>query len=195
MKFLEIGANHLKGPDWAFIDTQNIPGAIVHDMREPLDFIQDNTYDGIYTEHFIEHLTKDKGANALKEFYRILKPGSTIRIVWPNIEVVNRLNSSEDLSNDPLVKIYGEFIQDLNWNTPGKTFTRLQDKCADAILYQAAEHKYLWGIDEMINELTNIGFSSVFQEKYGCSSFEPFNKLDTPSRLRFLHSGVVEAIK
>jgi SAM-dependent methyltransferase len=195
MKYLEIGANKLKGPEWAYIDTQDLPGAIVHDMRYPLHFIQDNTIEGIYTEHFIEHLDKADGINALKEALRILKPGSTIRIVWPNGEVVSRLRSNEDLSNDEFVLVYGELISTLDWNTPNKTFDRLQDKCADSLSYQRGEHKYLWCIDELIECLQSIGFTKVFQEEYMRSTYEPFNAIDTNCRIRELHSAVIEAIK
>jgi SAM-dependent methyltransferase len=195
MKYLEIGANKLKGPDWAFIDTQNLPGAIVHDMRQPLHFIQDNSIEGIYTEHFIEHLDKNEGINALKEALRILKPGSRIRIVWPNGEVLDRLRSDEDLSNDEFVLSYGKLISTLDWNTPNRIFDRLQDKCADSLSYQRGEHKYLWHIQELIECLQSIGFAEVYQEKYLYSSYEPFNAIDTNDRVRELHSAVIEAIK
>ena len=69
-----------------------IEGAINIDIQEPADMItdltklpylwQDNTIDGIYTSHFLEHTPNPK--EILKECYRILKPDGFLNIKVPH---------------------------------------------------------------------------------------------------------------
>lgn len=196
MKFLEVGAYKSRGKNWQFIDSRPIPNAIVHDMRKPLDFISDNTFDGIYTEHFIEHVNKNEGINVFKEFLRILKPNGKLRVVWPKMETVDYFRSKRDLSKDKLVKLYSHFaLVKHKWAPSGCENMRLQDQCAEAMLYQKGEHKYLWYVNEMIDTLNKLGYNNVFEEKYGYSSYKPFDKIDTDCRMRILQSGVIEATK
>jgi predicted SAM-dependent methyltransferase len=45
----------------------------------------DNTFDYIFSEHMIEHVSYDECSFILQECYRVLKPGGVIRIATPNI--------------------------------------------------------------------------------------------------------------
>lgn len=196
MKFLEVGTSKIRGKNWQFIDMKPHPQGITHDMRKPLDFINDNTYDGIYTEHFIEHVEKNEGINVFKEFLRILKPNGKLRVVWPKMEIVDYFRSEKDLSKDKLVKLYShQALVESKWAPPGCEHMRIQDQCAEAMLFQNGEHKYLWYVNEMIDTLKELGYNNVFEEKYRYSSYKPFNNIDIRCRSRFLHSGVVEATK
>lgn len=49
----------------------------------PLD---SNTADFVYSSHFLEHLFRNDAENLLRECYRVLKPGGTVRIVVPDLE-------------------------------------------------------------------------------------------------------------
>ena len=42
---------------------------------------------GIFTEHCIEHITFDAALLVFREFYRVMKPGSYVRIIVPDLEV------------------------------------------------------------------------------------------------------------
>lgn len=59
------------------------------DVTQGLPF-QNNEVDGVYSEHFIEHLSQTDGIGFLRECRRILKPGGTIRIATPDLEVSAR---------------------------------------------------------------------------------------------------------
>lgn len=56
------------------------------DFRYPLK-IDDDSVDGIFTEHVLEHLTYDQVERLLKECHRILKPGGIIRIIVPDVSI------------------------------------------------------------------------------------------------------------
>jgi ubiquinone/menaquinone biosynthesis C-methylase UbiE len=65
------------------IDTLQFPGVdIVGDVHEVLALLPDASVDGIYSSHFMEHLT-DIGA-LIRELERVLKPGGELRVIVPH---------------------------------------------------------------------------------------------------------------
>ncbi len=55
------------------------------DLRYRLN-CKNDIFDGIHSEHVLEHLCPNQVLNLLKELLRILKPEGTLRISVPNIE-------------------------------------------------------------------------------------------------------------
>lgn len=53
---------------------------------ERLDF-EDNTFDFIFSEHFLEHFFMDEALELLKEFHRILKPFGVVRTIVPDSDL------------------------------------------------------------------------------------------------------------
>jgi SAM-dependent methyltransferase len=54
------------------------------DFRYPLN-CPDNHWDGVFTEHTLEHLHPERVLALLKEVHRTLKPGAWLRIVVPDL--------------------------------------------------------------------------------------------------------------
>ena len=52
----------------------------------PLPF-KNQSLQGIFTEHCLEHIPHEFFIENIKEFFRILKPGGTVRIVMPDAEL------------------------------------------------------------------------------------------------------------
>lgn len=205
MKFLEIAGNRKKSNDWDNIRDIPVKGSMVHDMTQlPIPGINDNTYDGVFSEHFIEHLTKKQGINFLREMYRILKPGGVIRTIWPSMDFINHLKSDHDLSMDPFVDKYTRYIIDSERVFEKIYYTsmpvdisklRRQDRVALRLLHQEGEHKHLWYKQDLIDHMMDIGFKDVGEEQYYKSRLLEFNNIDNRQEMRILHSTVVEAIK
>jgi predicted SAM-dependent methyltransferase len=65
------------------------PGMIVHDLRAPLPFPKD-TFDAVYTNHVIEHLTPEEASHLVRDVRRVLKPGARWRISIPDLERLAR---------------------------------------------------------------------------------------------------------
>ncbi len=55
------------------------------DLRFPLN-CDNNVWDGVFTEHSIEHLYPVEALNLLKELNRTMKPGAWIRITVPDLK-------------------------------------------------------------------------------------------------------------
>lgn len=60
---------------------------IVADMTD-MSMVEDESYDGLYSSHNIEHLFFHKVSVALNEFYRVLKVGGLAHIEVPDIQKV-----------------------------------------------------------------------------------------------------------
>lgn len=208
MKYLEIAGHHKRNKNWDVIRDRRIDGGILHDMTNlPIHSIKDETYDGVYSEHFIEHLTRREGIAFFFEMFRIMKKGATIRTVWPPMDIIDKLNSNQDLEKDDFVVTYHDcfFNNDLDmlkhpfYKTilDNDTLANLskQKKVALRLLHQEGEHKHLWYIQEMIDCLMDIGFTNVRQMQYDDSTVTEFKYIDYDNVLRAQHSAVVEATK
>lgn len=196
-KYLEFAAKQSRGINWDGIRDTPAQGCMVYDLRElPIKGVEDETYNGIYSEHFIEHLEREEGIELLKECLRILKPGGTIRTVWPPMEVVDWLRSDYDLSSNEFVKqYYAIYIQKHRFAPPNFKANRIQDYVAAGLLHQKGEHKYLWGIGELRSTMKKLGFVNIRQPEYGASRVLDFVNIDTPGMIREAHSAIIEAEK
>lgn len=69
------------------------------DARKGLPY-PDRTVDGVYSEHFFEHLTQAEGLRFLRECRRVLKPGGIVRVAMPDLDEVIGRYVSEDWRGD-----------------------------------------------------------------------------------------------
>jgi hypothetical protein len=197
MRFLELAAKGQRDINWDGIRDVPMPGCMVRDLTDlPIKGIADNTYTGIYSEHFIEHITKEEGIALFKECLRILKPGGCLRTVWPPMDYVNFLRNGKDHSDNEFVKHYYEiYIKKHRFAGEGHDQKPIQEQVAIGLLHQKGEHKYLWGVQEMFVELMSAGFTKLGDPLYNNSRVAAFRNIDTPGSIREAHSAVVEAQK
>tara|TARA_E500000318_G_scaffold46866_2_gene44199 strand:- start:1731 stop:2336 length:606 start_codon:yes stop_codon:yes gene_type:complete len=199
MRFLEIAASRKRGLNWDAVRDVADPanGVEKYDLTKlPMRGVQDETYNGVYSEHFIEHLTKEEGINFFKEMFRIMKPGGVIRSIWPPMEFVEWLRQDDDLDKHPWVQHYYRFyIVKHKFAPKGTEFMRMQDQCAEGIMWQNGEHKHIWRKKELVDSLKDIGYNNVREYKYQQSGLPAFANIDTPGDIRAFHSAVIEASK
>ena len=81
---LNIGSSNDIIPGWVNIDRNPGKGVTVLDVRNGLSY-HDNSVELIFSAHCIDHLSFNEVLNFLKECYRVLKIGGTIRITVPDM--------------------------------------------------------------------------------------------------------------
>ncbi len=64
------------------------------DLRKPLPW-PDGSAELIFCEHTIEHIAMPEGMRFVEECYRVLKPGGTLRLSFPDVERVWALSKNE----------------------------------------------------------------------------------------------------
>ena len=195
-RYLEIAAERPRGLNWTVMNLATHSGVAKGDATNlPLPY-SDNEFNGVYSEHFIEHMYKYQGINFFKEVKRILQPGGVIRTVWPPYEFVERLVSGEKLNEQEtnfVEHYYNFYVVKEKFSPPGNDHRSKREQCALGLLHQKGQHLYIWSKAEMIDTLKSLGFSDVKEHNYRSSRISDFNNIDTAGVIRALHSAVVEA--
>ncbi len=86
MNLLNIGCGGHFHEAWTNIDlVSTSPHVRAYDLRKGLPY-PDNSFDAVYTSHVLEHLSPETAKISLKEQFRVLKRGGTVRVVVPDLE-------------------------------------------------------------------------------------------------------------
>jgi predicted SAM-dependent methyltransferase len=100
-KYLDVGCagnihDHFVNLDYTW--TPQID--VCWDITKQLPF-KDSSFEGIFTEHCLEHITLTECKYALKEFFRIIKNNAIVRIVVPDgelyFDIYTRKKNGEDI--------------------------------------------------------------------------------------------------
>ena len=125
------------------------------DLRYPLD-CNDDIFDGIYTEHTLEHLYPTQVSRLLKELYRILKIGATIRITFPDISKYIDYYTN----NKTNINLY-EF--DKRYKTKCSAIRHITQNCF---------HLMTWDFAELKQYLEIAGFKEIEKKSFRDSKDE-----------------------
>jgi predicted SAM-dependent methyltransferase len=88
---LQIGAQSNSIGEWLNVDIHPKSESVAYmDATERFPF-EDNTFDYVFSEHMIEHITFQQGRFMLTECFRVLKKGGTIRISTPDLAFLIQL--------------------------------------------------------------------------------------------------------
>ena len=121
----------------------------------------DDYWDGIFTQHVLEHVTYSQAVHVLKECHRTLKSGAWIRICVP------------DLAR--YVRYYRGEIDDAQ-------FFRVPHRAlALSFLTQMHLHRSVWDADLMVEVLGELGFDNTSAVSFGNGSDARLVK-DDPSK-------------
>jgi predicted SAM-dependent methyltransferase len=128
------------GENWIHIDCANYPHIRYKDITHlPFD---DNTCDLIYASHVLEYFDREKGTKVLKEWYRVLKKNSTIRLAVPDFEIMAQLYFGDMFPLEAFLgPLYGMMIP---------------EGCSESIY-----HKTTFDFKHLKEMLENVGFRKI----------------------------------
>lgn len=126
------------GGDWIHIDAERYPHVIYHDVTK-LQFA-DNSVDLIYACHLLEYFDREEAVDVLREWYRVLKSGSILRLAVPDFGIMARLYVEGKINLcDILGPLYGRM------------------RSNKSLIY----HKMAFDIKSLRSVLEAIGFKSI----------------------------------
>lgn len=167
---LQVGAGHNHLPDWLNTDRAPDSGAIYLDATKPFPS-SDETFDYVFSEHLIEHLSFEEGLAMLRESHRVLKPGGRIRIATPDLETIIGLkNATPGSVEEHYVKwIVDNFVPHAE-----------RDLACYAInqLFRGWGHKFLYDRATLGAVLEKVGFTDVCPYAFGDSADEELSGVE-----------------
>lgn len=90
MKGLNLGCGSRFHPAWTNVDfVATDPSVQVHDLRRGIPF-EACEFDVVYHSHMLEHFDPSSARLLLRDCFRVLKSGGTIRIAVPDLERIVR---------------------------------------------------------------------------------------------------------
>lgn len=151
---LGSGPRGLNAAEWINIDgfkDRNVQ--FLCDFSRPLPF-EDETFDGIFCEHVLEHFSYDNGRNLLTECRRILKTGGVIRIVVPNGYTI-----LEAYFKEPQKMVEYKQVD-----------SKIPMEAVNTWFYQRYEHQCIYDIQYLTYLLGKCGFSRIEHSSFNKSS-------------------------
>jgi predicted SAM-dependent methyltransferase len=173
---LELGAGSVPRPGgWLATDLEAGGQSLALDVSRPFP-IEDRSFDYIYSQHMIEHLTLDTGRFMLRECLRILKPGGAIRVVTPSIGFLLGLFSSDRSALEE------RYIQ---WSA--KTFVPNAPRPMASIVFnnfvRAWGHQFIYDRVTLEMILAEAGFTGIHERALGDSQHARLQGLELSRRL------------
>ncbi|MBN1870279.1 MAG: methyltransferase domain-containing protein [Candidatus Omnitrophica bacterium] len=178
--------NILYEPKQEYGKLKDINGALVlnYNLLKPWP-MEDNSVSFIAASHLIEHLDLNHGIRFLKEGHRVLKPGGTIRLSCPDLEIYarNYVTGNMEFFENKLIKEWCAFPQA---KTPGEI---LAAKAYDS----GGAHKWFYDFDSLKHVLKTAGFQDVKRCRRLEGEVPELDALELPERE--LETLYVEAMK
>ncbi len=175
VKKLHIGASYEALDGWLNTDIVAGGGIVYLDCLRPFPF-EDNTLDFVFCEHFIEHITRESGLVCMREVLRCLKPGGVFRVTTPDLtQFIGLFAPALDATQTRYIDEF-RVLSDLDRLTPCRLLN---------IMMHGFQHQYLYTEKELIEHLSEAGFSRFESAELGESRHEALRNIE---RHRF-HSG------
>jgi predicted SAM-dependent methyltransferase len=145
---LQVGCGPFSLDGW--LNTDLLSGDIYLNAEKKLPF-ENDSFNFIFCEHFIEHLYGDNGLKFLKECHRILRIGGVIRITTPDLEKLIELYFDTNpfaRREECLRVIYGQESK----LSPCEFFNNYMHNWG---------HKFIYDRESIASMLTKIGFTNL----------------------------------
>jgi SAM-dependent methyltransferase len=162
---------------WAFRFGSFFPrnvhyGDIVQGLPVP-----DNAVDGVYASHVLEHLALEDCRAALRNTFRMLRPGGTLRVVLPDLENLVRLYLDRLIADDPMPSHW--FMRTTGLGLERRA-TNLKAKFTAS--WGLSKHLWMWDGKSLREELKRVGFVQVRQCKFNDSLNWHFSQVEEEQR-------------
>ncbi len=154
--YLNVGCGLNIEPNFLNLDYNWLPGIeICADISKGIP-LPNESMRGIYTEHCLEHILFSECCFVLKEFYRILKKGCTLRIIVPDAELYIKLYNEHKTGKSPCFP-YSEETEGSKYATPMMHLNRV---------FRGYEHKFAYDEETLNALLKNTGFINIRRESF-----------------------------
>jgi predicted SAM-dependent methyltransferase len=157
---LQLGAGGHPLAGWLNTDLHDYgrPDVLVYlDVRKPFP-LPDESFDVVFSEHMLEHLSYAEGQHCLRESFRVLRPGGKIRIATPSLERLADLYDGGDLQ-ERYVSWAAEMLEpELRAALPGAVLNNF---------FRSWGHRFIYDPQTLRHALGETGFVDVVERPVG----------------------------
>ena len=162
LRKLHLGAGEDVRPGWLNADLHDYgrPDELVYlDARRPFP-LPDESFDFVFSEHMLEHLSYVDGLRCLGECRRVLRPGGGIRIATPSLERLVRLYDAEltDVQRRYIRWAIASFVPETDAPLPGFVVNNF---------LHAWGHRFVYDRNTLRHALESAGFVDVEEAQIG----------------------------
>jgi predicted SAM-dependent methyltransferase len=197
---LQVGAGPNPLPGWLNTDlfpdvyAEHRDEIVFLDASKPLP-LDEMTFDYIFSEHQIEHISEPAGRAMVTEFFRILRPGGRVRVATPDLAAVIRLYDDplDELERHYIDWVMTRFLPDVQ---SGNRRCYVINQ-----MFTAHKHRFIYDQETLSAILANAGFIDIQRRQPGESSDPVLRGIEThgraigDERVNRFETLVVEAIR
>ena len=143
--------------------------------------VSDNSCDGVFCSHTLEHLSLNDFRKSLKNTYKILKPGGIFRCIVPDLEFAARQYINELDKGNPEASI--EFLNETLLGTHERP-KNIKDILSD--FWGNSNHMWMWDKLSLKKELEKIGFKEIRDCYFNDCEDKMFIEVEDENR--FIHA-------
>ena len=163
---LQLGAAENLRPGWLNTDLHGYGHGdelLYLDVRKRFP-LPDASFDFVFSEHMIEHLTYAEGQVCLRECFRVLRPGGTIRTATPSLERLARLyESSSDVHRRYMQWAVDTLDPEVDAALPGVVVNNF---------FRSWGHRFIYDEQTLGHALTTAGFVDIAECDIGQSGHQ-----------------------
>jgi SAM-dependent methyltransferase len=173
---LGAGSNNLTG--WFNTDYFPRHNVFFLDVTKPFP-VNSNTFQFVFSEHHIEHISYKDAVKMLKEVIRTMKPGGYIKIATPNLQKYINSYTDEstqaDLYQHAKDWIYSGFYNASSYVPVDEYFKAhlIND------IFLNYEHRFIYDYDSLTRILKHAGFCDLVNCDMRDSIHPEFNDIET----------------
>ncbi len=133
---------------------------------------EDGSFDYIFSEHMIEHISREQGQAMLQECFRVLKPAGVLRVATPDLDMILGLNAEKpDKEQQHYIKwISDKFLSAGHSYRPGMVINNA---------FYNWGHRFLYDRAFLREAMAQAGFEQIVPCKIGESSHPCFQDIES----------------